>query len=111
MSEVATTPRVRTTNVQFINAYQTSNSLAEVAQKLGITEGSVTQRRYSLQKQMKEAGKVLKFKSFPRANGGERKKGLSAEQLEELEKLANSLLPEEAVAEAVIEEVAEEVEA
>lgn len=87
--------RVRTSNVDFIKAYNSCNNVAEVAAKLGITENSVTQRRLSLQKAAKEKGLAIPFKKFPRATSKERTKGLSVEQITELSKLAESLLSPE----------------
>ena len=95
VAEQTETKRARTSNVDFIKAYNSCNSVAEVAAKLGITENSVTQRRLSLQKVAKAQGLTIPFKKFPRATSKERTKGLSAEQIAELSQLAESLLSPE----------------
>lgn len=84
--------RVRTSNVDFITTFNSCESVAEVAQKLGITENSVTQRRLSLQKAAKQHNLTIPFKKFPRATSKTRTKGLSVEAINDLSKLAESIL-------------------
>lgn len=90
--------RVRTSNVDFIKCYNSCETVAEVAAKLGITENSVTQRRLSLQKIAKANNQVIRFKKFPRVSNGTRKSGLSAAAIADLAKLADSILGPEPVA-------------
>lgn len=58
--------RARNSNVDVVKAVNSSNSWAEAAKKLGITEASVVQRIGALKKAAKEAGFELKIKKYDR---------------------------------------------
>ncbi len=89
--EAVAEKRVRTPLKSFLEVYQNSNSIAEVASKLGLTEQSVISRRAQIKKQAKDAGLNLKLKQFPRK---ETVRSANA-NLAELVEFANSLIGDE----------------
>ena len=84
--------RNRTSNIDFVQVWQTSNSINEVVSRLGITELSARARKTSLNKMIKEAGKVLNWKKFPRRESKRTTKSINYDELVEL---ANSLVESE----------------
>lgn len=84
--------RPRTSLRSFVETWQTSNSIDEVVAKLGINESSVRARKTTIAKMVKDAGKVLNWKKFPRKESTRTTKSVNYDELVEL---ANSLVERE----------------
>jgi DNA-binding Lrp family transcriptional regulator len=92
-TEVAEVDRPRNSNQTFVNVVNTSSTIDEAAERLGLKVASVRSRITALKKQAKDQGIKLNLKKLPSANRKTRSK--SVVDMAELAKLAESLLKPE----------------